>query len=104
KDERERECAEFIAWSGKRYLALGEKMPYTLYDYQTVSLVYIFKPRHSANFYKYIDALLLDIGLNPNRKWWRIMDWFSPYTPKDYKGLVQEYIELQKRKIKENFS
>jgi dimethylaniline monooxygenase (N-oxide forming) len=105
RNERERECADFTAWSGKRYLALGEKMPYTLFDYQTVSPFHFFEFRYNfVNLYKYIDALLLDIGLNPNRKSWRIMDWFTPYTPKDYKGLVQEYVDLQMRKIEERFN
>ena len=40
----------------------------------------------------YIDLLLLDLGLNPHRKRGMMRDILSPYGPKDYKGLVDEWI------------
>lgn len=41
---------------------------------------------------KYIDTLMRDLGLNPYRKKTLVEEWFTPYRPRDYRGLVEEYL------------
>lgn len=52
-----------------------------------------------------IDRLLLDLGLRADRKgrtverdaWWGwkawLKEWFEPYEPNDYRGIVEEFTE-----------
>lgn len=44
----------------------------------------------------YIDKLLKDVGVRWRRKvhWWQ--EWFSPYRPVDYEGIVEEYIAAKR--------
>jgi thioredoxin reductase len=46
----------------------------------------------------YVDMLLADLGMNMWRKksWWK--NYLLPYTLDDYKGLVEEWLEIQARK------
>lgn len=39
----------------------------------------------------YLDLMLSELGLSTHRKNGRTAEWFSPYGPKDYKGLVDEW-------------
>ena len=52
----------------------------------------------------YIDSLLRDLGLNPDRKagWWREI--FEYYGVQDYKGLVDEWMDKEARVKKSCFS
>ena len=39
----------------------------------------------------YLDLLLSDLGLSTHRKNGRTAEWFAPYGPGDYKGLIEEW-------------
>jgi len=75
-DEMRIEIAEANAWFRKRYLNLGEKCPNITFEYTA-----------------YIDLLLKDLGLEPKRKRNAVLEWLSPYKPRDYKGLVNEWCQ-----------
>ncbi|KAI1126932.1 hypothetical protein F5Y10DRAFT_266643 [Nemania abortiva] len=74
--DMELEAATFNAWTRKRYLEQGKKHAYFIYDYLS-----------------YIDTLLRDLGLKPNRKSSWFAEYFSPYQPGDYKGLIEDYCD-----------
>jgi len=38
-----------------------------------------------------------DLGLNPHRKKSFLEEWFTPYRPQDYRGLIQEYLATHPR-------
>lgn len=42
---------------------------------------------------QYFDTILGDLGLNFERKGGGWREWFSTYTPADYKGVLEEYME-----------
>ena len=42
-----------------------------------------------------------DLGLNPRRKKTFFEEWFIPYRPQDYRGLIQEYLTVHSRRIPE---
>lgn len=42
----------------------------------------------------YHDMLLRDLGLKFRRKSNFLKEWFAPYTPSDYKGIVREWLEM----------
>lgn len=48
----------------------------------------------------YVDLMLSELGLNRHRKisWWR--ECFEAYTPSDYEGLVEEWMNLQGQKLR----
>jgi hypothetical protein len=45
----------------------------------------------------YVDLLLKDVGIRSRRKgsWWR--EWCTPYMPRDYVGIVDEYMVLKEK-------
>jgi len=45
----------------------------------------------------YIDLMLRDVGVSFRRKGWWWKEWFEAYGPKDYEGIVQEFIENKER-------
>ncbi|KAI0015922.1 FAD/NAD(P)-binding domain-containing protein [Xylariomycetidae sp. FL0641] len=49
----------------------------------------------------YLDLLQRDLGLNPHRKNGMLAEWFSPYTPRDYKDVNAEWEALQDKTKKE---
>ncbi|KAJ2992429.1 hypothetical protein NUW58_g2172 [Xylaria curta] len=75
--EMEIEAAKFNAWTRMRYLEQGSRHSYFIYDYLP-----------------YIDTLMKDLGLKPNRKKNLFEEWFVGYKPSDYNGLLQEYRSL----------
>ncbi|CAG8960046.1 hypothetical protein HYFRA_00013234 [Hymenoscyphus fraxineus] len=86
-EEMEVEVATWNAWSRKRYLEQGRKHAYAIYDYLS-----------------YIDTLAKDLGIKTNRKGNPISEMFSPYRPRDYRGLIDEFLAAQERdgKVKLN--
>ncbi|KAH0612343.1 uncharacterized protein H6S33_010395 [Morchella sextelata] len=76
KEEMDMECAQANMWARRRYMNLGEKC---------ANLTFEFLP--------YFDTLLGDLGLNFERKGGGWREWFSTYTPADYKGVLEEYME-----------
>ncbi|KAI1132339.1 cofactor FMO1 enzyme is FAD [Nemania abortiva] len=82
EEEMEMEAAKFNAWTRKRYLEQGKKHSYFIYDYLP-----------------YIDTLMKDLGLNPNRKKNAFEEWFVRYKPSDYNGLLDEYYALRKSAV-----
>ncbi|KAF2469606.1 FAD/NAD(P)-binding domain-containing protein [Lindgomyces ingoldianus] len=78
--------------------------------YETVLHTQFLKWRYSRGFgarfpelwfdcIPYIDLLLGDVGVRNKRKggWWS--ECFTPYFPKDYKGIVEEFLECSKGKL-----
>ena len=47
---------------------------------------------------KYLDTLMKDLGLNPNRKSNVLAEMFAPYRPSDYCGLLDEYLSSKGKK------
>ncbi|KAI0017753.1 hypothetical protein F4780DRAFT_754258 [Xylariomycetidae sp. FL0641] len=78
QEEMEREVAEWNVWSRKRYKAQGTKHAYAIFD-----------------FLPYIDTLLKDLGINPRRKKNPLAHLFMPAYPREYKGLMGEFLEAQ---------
>ncbi|KAI2617408.1 cofactor FMO1 FAD enzyme [Hypoxylon sp. NC1633] len=74
QDSMEREVAEWIVWSRKRYMTQGRKHAYAIYD-----------------FLSYIDLLLGDLGINTQRKNNMFSELFVPAYPRDYRGLIDEF-------------
>ncbi|KAK8029897.1 hypothetical protein PG993_011188 [Apiospora rasikravindrae] len=73
-EEMEREVAEWTVWSRKRYVSQGKKHAYAIYD-----------------FLPYIDTLLRDLGVNPQRKKSYLASLFSPAYPREYRGIADEF-------------
>ncbi|KAA8646116.1 hypothetical protein EYZ11_005526 [Aspergillus tanneri] len=82
QEEMEMEAATFNAWTRKRYIEQGKKHSYIVYD-----------------FISYLDTLMRDLGLNPRRKRTFFEEWFTPYRPRDYRGLIQEYLTAHSRRV-----
>lgn len=72
--EMHNEVAAANAWFRRRYLGLGRMCPNITFEYTA-----------------FVDALLGDLGLSSRRKPSMLMEWFSPYGAKDYRGLVDEW-------------
>jgi cation diffusion facilitator CzcD-associated flavoprotein CzcO len=45
----------------------------------------------------YVDMLLNDLGMLRHRKSGRLAEWFEPYGPEDYRGLVEEWKGVMKK-------
>jgi hypothetical protein len=45
-----------------------------------------------------------DLGLNPRRKKTMFEEWFVPYRPQDYRGLLQEYMNTHSRRVPEELT
>ncbi|KAF9890415.1 hypothetical protein FE257_006083 [Aspergillus nanangensis] len=76
----EEEISLFHSWARKRYLKQGERYAYFIYD-----------------FISYIDTLMDDLKLLKNRKSNPFAEWLTPYRPCDYRGLVKEYLDRQRK-------
>ncbi|KAK6859159.1 cofactor FMO1 FAD enzyme [Apiospora arundinis] len=76
----ETQVAEFNAWERKRYLEMGAKNSYCILD-----------------FLSYIDTLAKDLGVRPARKSDPFSEMFIRYKPRDYRGLVSEFLAAQER-------
>jgi dimethylaniline monooxygenase (N-oxide forming) len=81
-DAAVREVAEWNAWVRKRYLGVGERYPYALFDW-----------------IPYLDRLLGDLGVQAHRKPGLIADFFEPYGPESYAGVVEEYMAVRKKRL-----
>ncbi|TVY85300.1 FAD-dependent monooxygenase DEP4 [Lachnellula suecica] len=79
--EMEKEAAEWMVWSRKRYLTQGKKHAYAIYD-----------------FLSYIDTLVGDLGIDTRRKRNPFAALFLPTSPKDYRGLIDEFQRVQAKK------
>ncbi|OJJ42249.1 hypothetical protein ASPZODRAFT_77332 [Penicilliopsis zonata CBS 506.65] len=77
-DVMAKEVALWNAWTRMRYLNQGQVSPYSLYD-----------------FLPYIDLLFQDLGLKSRRKSNPISEFFSPYSPRDFNGFIDEYLQLK---------
>jgi hypothetical protein len=74
-----REVAEWNAWTRKRYASVGERYPYALFDWVP-----------------YLDRLMRDLGLRTKRHNGVLSDFFLPYSPHCYRGVVDEYMAVHK--------
>jgi dimethylaniline monooxygenase (N-oxide forming) len=45
----------------------------------------------SSHMHNYLDVLLMELGLRPNRKSNPLSEWFSPYDVTDFAAVVDEY-------------
>lgn len=75
------EIAEWNAWTRRRYGSVGERYPYALFDWIT-----------------YLDRLLGDLGVKTKRNGGALADFFTPYGPHSYNGVVDEYMAARKPK------
>lgn len=82
EDKMVEEVAQWNAWTRKRYTGVGERYPYALFDWIS-----------------YLDRLLNDIGVRSKRKAGLLADFFTPYGPHCYAGVVEEYMAVRNRKI-----
>ncbi|KAK7418007.1 hypothetical protein QQZ08_011404 [Neonectria magnoliae] len=83
EDEMVREICEWNAWTRRRYGAVGERYPYALFDWIS-----------------YLDRLLGDLGVKSQRNGNALVDFFKPYGPKSYQGVVDEYMAIRPNKTK----
>ncbi len=97
-DAMQREVSLWNSWTKKRYLAQGRKHAYSIYDYLAVRVA-----THSpilillsAAISQYIDTLAQDLGIKTNRKSNPISEMFSTYRPRDYRGLIDEYLRVRR--------
>lgn len=77
-DDAVREVAQWNAWVRKRYLGVGERYPYALFDW-----------------IPYLDRLLRDLGVRTQRHSGWLADFFKPYGPQCYAGVVDEYMVVR---------
>jgi dimethylaniline monooxygenase (N-oxide forming) len=70
-----KEISEYLAWVRMRYLSVGERYPYALFDW-----------------IGYVDKLLDDVGIKSRRKSNFVSELFSPYGPHSYADCLDEYV------------
>jgi len=70
----ENEIALGNAFKARRYLNLGRRTPTVMYEWLSL-----------------VDDMLLELGVNPRRKGSWKREWFEPYFPRDYAGMVDEW-------------
>jgi len=58
----------------------------------------------STRFHQYLDTLLTDLGLDPNRKKHSVLEWVSAYTAADYRDVLEEYEQLRKTQQSPRFA
>lgn len=83
-----REVAEWNAWTRKRYLGVGERYPYALFDW-----------------IPYLDRLLHDLGVKSRRKKGMFANFLEPHGPHDYASVLEEYTAARtgnQRKLSNN--
>ncbi|CUS14354.1 unnamed protein product [Tuber aestivum] len=73
-EEVEKELAMANVFSKKRYLSIGAKKPCSVFDFLPI-----------------VDSMLRELGVNPRRKSGVFRNFFEPYAPRDYRGIVQEW-------------
>ena len=73
-----KEIAEYLAWVRMRYMSVGERYPYALFDW-----------------IGYVDKLLGDVGIKSRRKSNFVAEFFSPYGPHSYADCLDEYIAMR---------
>ncbi|PHH91789.1 hypothetical protein CDD83_10285 [Cordyceps sp. RAO-2017] len=78
-----REIAEWNAWTRRRYAAVGERSPCALFDWIS-----------------YLDRLLGDLGVESRRNGNVIVDFFKPYGPHSYRGVVDEYMAHRSKRLR----
>ncbi|GKT61777.1 flavin-binding monooxygenase-like family protein [Colletotrichum tofieldiae] len=83
EEEMVQEICTWNAWTRRRYGAVGERYPYALFDWIT-----------------YLDRLLGDLGVQTQRNGNAIVDFFKPYGPKTYHGIVDEYLAIRSKEAK----
>ncbi len=49
---------------------------------------------------QYIDTLARDLGIKTNRKSNPVSEMFTPYRPRDYRGLIDEFLEVEERRAR----
>ncbi|KAJ5356329.1 flavin-binding monooxygenase-like family protein [Penicillium concentricum] len=76
-----REVTEWNGWTRKRYLGVGERYPYALFDW-----------------IPYLDRLLHGLGVKCRRKKGMFANLFGPHSPDDYTGVVDEYMAVRKER------
>jgi hypothetical protein len=81
EEDMVREICEWTAWTRRRYGAVGERYPYALFDWIA-----------------YLDRLLNDLGVKTQRNGNAIADFFKPYGPGSYHGVVDEFMAVRSKK------
>ncbi|KAL2802401.1 putative dimethylaniline monooxygenase [Aspergillus granulosus] len=83
-EDMEEEVAVWCSWTKRRYLEQGRRHAYSIYDYLA-----------------YVDTLAKDLGINTKRKSNPISEMFASYRPRDWKGLIPEFLEAEKKRLGE---
>lgn len=47
---------------------------------------------------QYVDTLARDLGLNTSRKSNPFSEMFAPYRPRDWRGMIPEFLEAEKQR------
>ncbi|KAI0508530.1 flavin-binding monooxygenase-like family protein [Xylaria bambusicola] len=81
EDHMVKEVAEWNAWTRKRYMGVGERYPYALFDW-----------------IPYLDRLLKDLGVTTQRKSGLLANFLAPHGPSDYANVLDEYLATRKEK------
>ena len=83
------EVAKVNAWMARRYGARGRKDPEIISEVQS-----------------FIDVLMTDLGLRVERKrrglFGALREWLIPYVPSDYNGIVSEFLNQIRPKVKDD--
>ncbi|EJP63777.1 Flavin-binding monooxygenase-like family protein [Beauveria bassiana ARSEF 2860] len=82
EEDMVKEIAEWNAWTRRRYGAVGERYPYALFDWIV-----------------YLDRLLKDLGVKSQRNGNALVDFFKPYGPQSYHGVIEEYMAVRPQKV-----
>lgn len=80
------EIAQWNAWTRKRYSSVGERYPYALFDW-----------------IPYLDSLMRDLGISSKRHKGILSDFFLPYGPHCYRGVVDEYMATREKTLPSHF-
>ncbi|RPA93809.1 FAD/NAD(P)-binding domain-containing protein [Choiromyces venosus 120613-1] len=75
--EMEHEVAITNAFARRRYLNLGYKFSYQLFEFLPI-----------------VDHLLQETGVKSQRKAGAFADFFEPYLPEDYRGMIEEFKKI----------
>jgi dimethylaniline monooxygenase (N-oxide forming) len=77
--QMEADVAKVNDWMARRYGARGRGDPEIVLEVQT-----------------FLDELMKDLGLRVQRKnrgfFGPLVEWFVPYEPSDYKGIIEEFL------------
>lgn len=96
RDAVEQEIALGNAFAARRYLNLGRRTPTVMFEWLPVRARVCVCKRlitlaNGPGWWQLVDEMLRELGVNPRRKGSWTREWFEPYFPRDYAGMVDEW-------------